>query len=188
MGRNIDIILCKINCSYTKKGIIQLVKEIRNCSELHVAINFSAPYSSRGMLVVTKGHFSPFTLIHTPIIVIPDKISVSILLDILTEFINGRVSNHVKTIRLGRREIAILKGMIFEKSDDEISNLLRINKKTVSSHKDNIKKKISANSRIDMFYAFSIFCFKDCLLAENEEGIIPFPQPKIREDRVMAYG
>ncbi len=188
MGRNIDIILFKINCSYTKKGIIQLVKEIRNCSELHVAINFSAPYSNRGMLVVTKGHFSPFTLIHTPIIVIPDKIKVNILLDILTEFINGRTSSHVKTIRLGQREIAILKGMIFEKSDDEISNLLSINKKTVSSHKDNIKKKISANSRIDIFYAFSIFSFKGCELAKNEEEFIPFPQPKTQQDRIMAYG
>ncbi|QJT79674.1 LuxR C-terminal-related transcriptional regulator [Kosakonia sp. MUSA4] len=188
MGRNIDIVLFKINCSYTKKGIIQLVKEIRNCSEIHIAINFSAPFSNRGMLVVTKGHFSPFTLVHTPIIVIPDKIQVDVLADILTEFINGRVSSHVKTIRLGRREIAILKGMIFEKSDDEISNLLSINKKTVSSHKDNIKKKISANSRIDIFYAFSIFPFKDSGLAENEDEIMPFPQQKTPNRRLVAYG
>ncbi|AMO50118.1 regulatory protein, luxR family [Kosakonia oryzendophytica] len=169
MERKIDVILCKINCSYTKKGIIQLAKEIRHGSGLQVAINFTAPYSSRYILAVTKGHFTPFTLVDSPVIVIPDKIPVEVLLDILTEFIYGRVSSHVKTVRLGRQEVAILKEMIFEKSDDDISNLLKINKKTVSSHKDNIKKKISANSKIDIFYAFSIFSFEDCELSSSDD-------------------
>lgn len=188
MERKIDVILCKITCSYTKKGITQLVNEIRNGSGLHIGINFTAPYSGRGTLVVTKGNFIPFTLAHTPMIVIPDKVQVSVLMDILTEFVYGRVSQHVKTIRLGRREIAILKEMIYEKSDEEISTLLNINKKTVSSHKDNIKKKISASTKIDIFYAFSIFSFTDSTLNESTSEDPLFMPPGEQINRMVAYG
>ncbi|AHJ74857.1 helix-turn-helix domain-containing protein [Kosakonia sacchari] len=188
MERKIDVILCKITCSYTKKGITQLVNEIRNGSGLHIGINFTAPYSGRGTLVVTKGNFIPFTLAHTPMIVIPDKVPVSVLMDILTEFVYGRVSQYVKTIRLGRREIAILKEMIYEKSDEEISTLLNINKKTVSSHKDNIKKKISASTKIDIFYAFSIFSFTDSSLNESTSEDPLFMPPGEQINRMVAYG
>ncbi|WP_342321722.1 LuxR C-terminal-related transcriptional regulator [Kosakonia sp. BYX6] len=188
MEIKIDVILCKITCSYTKKGISQLVREIQNGRESKISINFSAPYSGRGILVFTKGHFIPFTLADTPIIVIPDKVAVNVLLDILREFVNGRMSEHVKTIRLGRREISILKEMIFEKSDDEISTLLQINKKTVSSHKDNIKKKISANSKIDIFYAFSIFSLKGCMLSDNNNEETPFTPRSTQPDKIVEYG
>lgn len=169
MERNINIILYKTTCPYTKKGIIQLGKEMSRIYGQQISVNFITPCRiklfSHRVLAVTKGNFIPFTLFHTEVIVIPDKVSVDVLLDIFIEYTQGRLSHHVKTITLGRREIAVLQEILYGKSDGEISELLNIKIKTVSSHKDNIKKKISATSKIDIFYAFSIFTTKDLSLS-----------------------
>ncbi|MGP3593857.1 helix-turn-helix domain-containing protein [Vagococcus sp. WN89Y] len=169
MERNINIILYKTTCPYTKKGISELGEEISKINGQHTTVNFITPcrikHFSHAVLAVTKGNFIPFTLYDSEVIVIPDKVSVDVLLDIFIEYTHGRLSHYVKTITLGKREISVLQEILFEKSDSEISDLLNINIKTVSSHKDNIKKKISATSKIDVFYAFSIFTTKELALA-----------------------
>lgn len=169
MEQNIDVILHKTTCPYTRKGISQLGEEIEKVHGLQITINFISPCRmtpfSHYVLAITKGNFTPFTLVDSAIIVIPDKVPVNVLVDILVEFTQGRLSQYIKKITLGNREVAVLQEILFEKSDSEISDLLKINKKTVSSHKDNIKKKISAASKIDIFYAFSIFTTKGLTLS-----------------------
>ncbi|MBK0019000.1 LuxR C-terminal-related transcriptional regulator [Kosakonia sp. S42] len=158
MKIKINILLSKICCSYTKSGMISLVERIGNDNAIKIEVDFKAPFETkRSILVITKGHFVPFTLVDTPFIVISDKVSVDVLLDILINLAGGKLSEYIRIIRLGRREGSIVKEMIFERTDSEISSLLKINKKTISSYKDNIKKKISAYSRIDVFYAFNVF-------------------------------
>lgn len=191
MERNINIILHKTTCPYTKKGISELGNEIHKLYGQHISINFITPCRdkdfSHGVLAVTKGNFIPFTLCDSEVIVIPDKISVAVLLDIFIEYAQGRLSHHVKTITLGRREVAVLQEILFEKSDGEISDLLNINIKTVSSHKDNIKKKISATSKIDIFYAFSIFATKDLSLSMLTQKAIYFNPCALSGNKGNAY-
>lgn len=161
MNKQINIFLYNNNCNYTKQGIVSLIKDGINEK---VSINFKMSSFFRNTLIMTKGNFKPFspsTASRVKIIVIPEKIAAEVFLDIVEELTNGRVSSYVRSLTLGKREVEILKDIICEMSDDEISKSMNIQKNTVSSHKDNIKKKIAANSRIDMFYAFSPFSFDD---------------------------
>ena len=169
MERKINIYLYKIPCNYTRQGIISILRE--NISS-NVRINFDSCIINGDSLVITKGNFTPFTTPDDKFIVIPERISIDTFLDIIINFKHGRISDEVKSISLGNRELEILSGIISEKSDDEISKLMRIQKKTVSSHKDNIKRKISANSKIDLFYAFSVFNFNDHKMRINETEIM----------------
>lgn len=191
MERNINITLYKITCPYTKDGISKLGEEISKMHGQHIAVNFITPgkvkHCSRGTLAVTKGNFIPFTLLDSEVIVIPDKVSVDVLLDILTEYVQGRLSHYVKTITLGKREVAVLQELLFEKTDGQISDLLNINIKTVSSHKDNIKKKIAASSKIDIFYAFSIFTSRDLSVSTLTEEPIYFNPYALQPNKGNAY-
>ena len=137
MERKINIYLYKIPCNYTRQGIISILRE--NISS-NVRINFDSCIINGDSLVITKGNFTPFTTPDDKFIVIPERISIDTFLDIIINFTHGRISDEVKSISLGNRELEILSGIISEKSDDEISKLMRIQKKTVSSHKDNIKR------------------------------------------------
>jgi len=191
MEKNINIILYKTTCPYTKKGISELGEEISKINGQHISINFITPcrshHFSRGVMAITKGNFTPFTLFGSEVIVIPDKVSVDVLLDIFIEYIHGRLSHYVKSITLGKREIAVLQEILFEKSDGEISEMLKINIKTVSSHKDNIKKKISATSKIDIFYAFSIFTTKEMSLTAVAKKTVCFNARVLAGTKRNAY-
>lgn len=169
MERKINIYLYKISCNYLRQGIISILREH---IDSNVTINFDACIINGDSLVITKGNFIPFTTPNGNFIVIPERITMDVFLDIISNFIHGNISDEVRSIRLGNRELEIISGIISERSDDEISNLMKIQKKTVSSHKDNIKRKISANSKIDLFYAFSVFNFNDHKMRINELEII----------------
>lgn len=152
MERKINVYLYKISCNYIRQGIISILHEN---IDSNVRINFDSCIINGDSLVITKGNFTPFTTQDGRFIVIPERVTIDTFLDIIKNFIYGRISDEVKNISLGNRELEILSGIISERSDDEISRSMQIQKKTVSSHKDNIKRKIAANSRIDLFYAFS---------------------------------
>ncbi|KDE33175.1 LuxR family transcriptional regulator [Kosakonia radicincitans UMEnt01/12] len=151
MLKRIKIIIRNYNCKYFAAGIHTLI----NTS--YDKYNLQGEYSDtdHGLTVVfTHGSFNPFCIKN--IIVAPISIDMETIEVLIGKLREGSPVD-LKEISLSNRERNILVLFILGKKDDEISTFLSINVKTVSSHIANIKNKISANTRIDLFYAFNEF-------------------------------
>lgn len=153
MLRNINIVIKNYNCKYFETGIYTLIDTIYNKFKLQ------SEYIDKvhGFNVIfTQGHFNPFRIRNKNVIIMPVTVDIKTV-EVLFRNLREGSPIDLKEVSLSNCERKILVLFILGKKDDEISSTLSINIKTVSSHKTNIKNKISANTRIDLFYAFNEF-------------------------------
>lgn len=153
MLKDINVIIRNYNCKYFEDGIHTLINTIYDKFKLQ------SEYSDKEHgfnIVFTQGHFNPFRIKNKNVVVIPVSIDI-LTIEILIKKLREGSPVDLKEISLSSREKKVLFLFILGKKDDEISSSLAMNIKTVSSHKANIKNKISANTRIDLFYAFNEF-------------------------------